>query len=445
MASGMSELTLVPAGRRSGWAYADVVFAALLLTVAGTALAAYNVGPVPIQWLAQFLVFATVVLVGLRHLYPVPGSGLFVCIFAWALVVTLGNALLYEYGRMMPELVTSSYPLFIALRFIALLSFAAAVALVYWLLREGYRDRVVRAVVVIGTLTAGAALYIYIAQIYGWWEPGRTRLGTGGAEQAVLSTYAFHRAMGTFREPSHLAEWLVVPFFLCFITDARWKHVCMVVIGAALLLTGSLTGIIGVTAGLLGAVALTNPFRGGKLKAVLQVGFAAAVAVVVFNLVVVGYSSDSKGLFAVLMERIEPILWGEGMASTNRSYAFDYVAERPVPLAGVGLGHANLVFSAHFGLGLVGSFVSLYFNHLHSAGIVGLALLLAYLGRPVVQAVLLPAGRRDHEVTMLLAAYLGWLVMFAVHSEELSIMFGVVFALLVFEVRERTAGGRRTG
>jgi hypothetical protein len=442
MVSGMSEAFPALRVRRPGWRYGDVAFGTLVLTITGTALAAYNVGPVPVQWLAQSLVFGTVLLLGLRYLYPVPGSALFACIFAWALAVTLVNSLLRDYGSLMPQLVTSSYPIFIALRFVALLSFAATVYLVYWLLREGYRDRVVRAVVIIGTATAALALYIYVAQLYGWWEPGRTRQGTGAAEQVTTFTYAFHRAMGTFREPSHLAEWLVVPFFLGFLVSGRLRHVSMIVIGGALLLTGSLTGIMGAVAGLGAAMVLTNPFRRGQLKVMLQAVLVGAVAVVVFNLFAAGYYAESKGLFGVIAERLEPILWGEGMAASNRSYVYTYISDEPLRVVGVGLGHSNIEFSAHHGFSLMGSFVSLYFNYLQAVGVVGLGLMLIYLGFPVVRAVGLPGKRKNRDLTILLAAYVAWLVMFAVHAEEPGIMFGVAFALLVYETGARRGPDR---
>jgi hypothetical protein len=40
---------------------------------------------------------------------------------------------------------------------------------------------------------------------------------------------------------------------------------------------------------------------------------------------------------------------------------------------------------------------------------------------------------------LLMAAYLGWLLMFAVHSEELNLVFGIVFGMMAFEGR-RAAG-----
>jgi hypothetical protein len=437
----MSEHTLdlpAAAGRRAGFALGDVILGAFALSVAGTALGAYNLGPVPVQWMAQLLVIGVAVLLGLRHLYAVPGSGLFAVLVTWALVVTIANAAIGDFGMRMPPAATTSYPLFIVLRFMALFAFIAVVFITYWLLREGHRDRVVRILVIGGSMVAAAAIYIYVAQLYGWWEPLRSRLGTSGGEQPTVFTYAFHRALGTFREPSHLAEWLAVPLFLSFAHPGRTRYLHVMLIGTALLLTGSLTGILGVVAGLTGAIVLTNPFRAGGAKLLLQVAGALALALAVFSRVAVSYVGEGAQLLEVIEERLAPVLMGGGMGASNRDYVFEYMASRPIPLVGEGLGNANIVFSEALGSPVVASFVSLYNNYLMSLGVVGVLLLAVFLLRPVVGALRIPPARRDVRLRLVLAGYLTWLLMFAVHSEEPAFMFGVVFALLAFEAREGT-------
>lgn len=433
--------------RGGGISYERAALLALVLTFAATALGAYNVGPLPVQWLAQALVIGAAALLSLHHLYRVPGMGLFACLLAWALVVTLANAALRDFAGRMPEMATTPYPVFITLRFLAFLSFAGTVFLVYWLLVRGHQERIVRWIVWIGTAMGAVALYVYVAQLNGWWEPVRSRMGTGGGEQATVFTYAFHRAMGTFREPSQLAEWLVLPFFLSFTYRSRIPWAPTICMGSALLLTGSLTGIVGTLAGLLGAVILTNPFSAARLRLLAQVTLALAVSMVVFDRLAMAYGPAKVGLFEVLQERLEPILFAGGMEESNRGYIYEYVASQPFPVFGAGLGNANIVFAEHQGNPLMVSFISLYHNSLFSVGLVGLVLLAAFLVRPLLGVRRVPSHARDRRFLVLLAAYVAWLVMFGVHSEELAIPFGIVLALLTYEVQQRSAppAGLATG
>jgi O-antigen ligase len=296
----------------------------------------------------------------------------------------------------------------------------------------GHREALVRRIVWIGTATALAGVYIYFAQVQGWWEPGRSRLGTDGGEQTTLFAYAFHRAMGTFREPSHFAEWLVIPFFLSFAHKGRGKNLHTAAMAAALLLTGSLTGILAIASGLAGALALGNPFRGGRLKVPLRLALAAGAGLVLFNAVAVTRAGETADLLKVLTSRIEPILEG-GVGQSNRYYVYDYVASQPIPIVGAGLGHAQMQFSLEHGSTVITSFLSLYLNALFSVGVPGLAMLLLLLAFPVVGLARQRRYRTHPELMPLMAAYLGWLVMYVVHSEELSLVFGVLFALVAWE------------
>jgi hypothetical protein len=410
---------------------------------AGTALGAYSLGPIPIQWLTQFGLLGVAACLLLANRLPAfPGVGVLALLTGWAAVVTLGNLMLRDYPALMPAQATAPYPIYMALRFLNLLAFIAAVALTFWLLRQGYRETLVRRIVWIGTLAALAGIYIYFAQVQGWWEPGRSRLGTDGGEQTTNFAYAFHRAMGTFREPSHFAEWLVIPFFLSFAHKSRWKGLHTAAMAAALLLTGSLTGMLAIVGGLTGALALGNPFRGGRLKVPLRLAAVAVVGFILFNAVAVGNNvGETADLVKVFSTRIAPILEG-GMGQSNRYYVYDYVGSQPIPLVGAGLGHAQLSFSLAHGASVVTSFLSLYLNTLFSLGVPGLALLLLLLGVPVVRLARQHRYRTSPELMPLMAAYLGWLVMYTVHSEELTLVFGVLFALMVWE---GTAQGQARG
>ena len=151
----------------------------------------------------------------LKYGIPKPiGFRIFWLFFLWAMLVTAASTVSHDYASFMPLGATTPYPVFILLRFFTLLSFVASVYVALWLLQQGCREHVIKAVVTIGCFISVAALYIYAAQIYGLPELPRNRLGTAGGLQAIRFTYDFHRAIGTFREPSLLAAWLIVPLFL---------------------------------------------------------------------------------------------------------------------------------------------------------------------------------------------------------------------------------------
>lgn len=427
----------VPLERLTEVSYDRAGVAVFTALFAGTALAAYAVGPIPIQWLVQLTAIgvAGFLILG-RRLPPVPGLGPFPWLLGWAAVVTLGNAMLRDYPALMPELATSPYPVYVALRFMNLLSFAGAAALTYWVVRRGHREVMLRRIVWIGGATALMGIYIYFAQVNGWWEPGRTRVGTTGGAQTTVFAYAFHRAMGTFREPSHFAEWLVMPFLLSFTYRGRGRIVFIGVMAGALLLTGSLTGIAGVVGGLGGAVVLGNPFRPKRLKMVASLVLAGVLGLVAFNALVVGKGDNPTNVIQVFSDRIAPILEG-GMGESNRGFVFEYTASKPVPLVGAGMGNGNLIFTSETGSPSISSLLSLYINTWFSLGIPGVALVVLLVGLPVLKLARQRRYRTQPELMPLMAAYLGWLLMFTVHSEELTLTFGILFGLMAWEGSRR--------
>jgi len=407
----------------------------------GSALEAYNIAFVPIEWLIKVGLIAVVLFLGFtRGVYIVPGSRVLLSFFFWALLVTAANSLFTDYASIMPSLATTPYPIFISLRFLNILSFVSALYLTWWLLVKGYKDRVIKWTVVIGFIFALLAIYIYIAQIYGFPELPRTRMSTGGQTDAyrlVRFSYAFHRATGTFREPSHLAEWLVLPFLLS-LGLARYRKsffLYATLIGAVILLTGSLTGIIGTAIGLLGAMLFSMFFNfRGKSISFFYVTLSFLFALGIFYVVSVPYEEGTKSIFHVILERLTPVI-EKGLEGTNRAYIYQYLANVPFPIFGYGLGHANLLLSKYLGIQFVGAYLNLYVNTLFSTGIIGLVLLCLFVLSPVIRAItILRKTHPTNRLLLILAAYFSWLVMFAVRAEELGIMFAVAFALLAHEI-----------
>lgn len=398
-------------------------------------LAAYSVGPLPLPWIGKFLVLAFAIgLLGVSRLPLYPSATIVVLFVLWNWLSTAVGTLQTDYAQLMPPLATSDYLLFLTLRLTNLMAFAAVVFLVWWLCAHGYRAQVIRAIVLLGTLLAAIAIYIYIAQIAGLPEPARTRVGTSGEGQATVFTYAFHRAMGTFREPSHLAEWLVAPLLLSFVSRRSSVAADKLLMGAALLLTGSLTGLAGFAAGL--AVGLSVGFLFGQVRwrTVFGLGVLLLVAGAGFRIIARDYDDGGADLFRVVVDRIGPIL-EYGAEASNRGNIYSYMGEMDLTLTGVGLGNANLVLSEYLGSQATASFLSLYFNTASATGLVGLTLLILLVSMPVIALFLRRGLRTDDGAPWLLGAYVAWLVMFSVHSEELNTLFGVIFALVVYAAR----------
>jgi hypothetical protein len=402
--------------------------------VFGSGLDAYNLGTVPITWLVQTAVIgqALHLLSTRRPPLPTAFSGFFLWLL-WLMAVTLYSWIdtnLYE--QMMPPLSTTPYLVFVLLRFLSIFSFLATAFIVYAFCQQGYSVQLIRSVVLCGSLHACAAFYIYLAQRYGLPEPERNRMGGNGWDQVTTFEYAFHRAMGTFREPSQMAQWLVVPLFLSQFGQKKLSWLASTLIGSALLLTGSLTGILAGFAGIVAGLILTNPFHQSNRKLMLRVGLLIGVMFLIFGFFAFSYDDGDVSLSDALMKRINPILFEGGMKESNRDYVFLYFETEPVPWFGVGLGNANLDMTSSLGLDVVASMLSLYFNTMYAGGIVGSALLFYAMFLPVYKAIRNIKNAERTFLTITIAAYCAWLVIFSVLSEEPHFMFGVAVGLLAY-------------
>lgn len=395
-------------------------------------LAAYSLGPLPLPWIGKFLVLAMAIgLLGVSRLPLYPGATLVVLVVLWGCLATVVGSLRMDYAQLMPPLATSSYLMFVILRLTNLMAFAAMVFLVWWLCANRYRVQVIRVVVLLGSVLATIAIYIYVAQITGLPEPARTRVGTSGEEQATMFTYAFHRAMGTFREPSHLAEWLAAPLLVSFASRRSSVSVEKLLMGIALFLTGSLTGLVGFAIGLAVVVSVGILLGQIRWRTVFGLGVLLLVAGAGFSIIARDYGDGSADLFRVVVDRIGPII-EYGIEASNREYIYSYMGETDLTLVGVGLGNANLMLSEDLGSQATASFLSLYFHTAIATGLVGVTLLILLLFVPVITLFLRRGLRIDDGALWLLGAYVAWLVMFSIHSEELNSLFGTVFALMAY-------------
>lgn len=416
---------------------AILAFSVLLIV---NALGAYSIINIPFEWLSQAGFVAVIIFLLIdRNLYIVPGSKILFSLFFWAIIVTSVNIFFKDYISLMPTLSTTSYPLFVCLRFIKLLSFIAAIYLTYWILAKGERHSVIKWTVIIGTVVSIIAIYYYFVWVYGLPAPIPNRLSTGGnlPTKFGIYTYAFHRATGTFREPSHLAQWLIVPFFLSFIYCEKKFNAYAIIMGATILLTGSMTGIIGGIIGFVAAVIITNVFKLNNLKMLIRVIVLTLIVLIIFNVLVISYTAEKINIFKIINNRLSPILFKGGMVQSNRGYVYKYISNNPPSLLfGSGLGNSNILFSQYLNNDLICSFLSLYFNYLYSIGVLGIILLCIFLFNPVIKVMLSKKIRQDSQIIFIVAPYISYLAMFAVHSEEFTIMFAIIYALMIYEIRK---------
>ena len=411
-----------------------------------SALQAYAILSVPIQYIAAIASCWFVLFLRIKYgRLPVAHLWLLVPLFAWAIVVTSFSSAVHDYASKMPVLSTTSYGVYIFLRFLNLATFAAVTCLVTFVARRRGLRLLVERVVQIAVLISVVGLYLYYAPLVGLPEPPRTRNATQGGEQALLSTYyAFHRAMGTFREPSHFAEWLMAPFCFAFLYTGLKRIISLAFIGTALLLTGSLTGIFGIIGGVVAAGIIVYRGRVTLLKAVPAAAVSIAIVGILFASLVRTYSGKSvrqnANILEVVVDRITPIL-SDGVSVSNRGYVYDYVRSAPTPLLGAGLGNAGLDFAEAIGSSLPGTFLSMYFNTYYSLGPIGLTILIIFLLAPIARTTLRPFRERKR-LFWFLAGYIAMLISHGVHSDEFNFMTALTFAALCFSIDSLDQGGR---
>lgn len=401
------------------------LFAALF---ACTGLAAYNIGPVPLPWLAEagFVALAAALVLFTNRVRLVPGGGALFLFVAWTLFVQTLNA--GRFGALLPRGATLSYTSFVLVRYLNVLAFAAVLYLTYWLLTEGKGPELMRWIARIGVAIALAGIYIYIAQQYGLPEPPRTRVGTAGAAQVLF--FGYRRALGTFREPSHLAEWLVLPLFLSFAIPRRLARLSSIIIGTALLLTVSLGGIASCVGGVLGGLLLSNPFKPRNFKLLIAIALGLGLLLYAAQMTSVGLTGQS--VYSVLNVRTLEILEG-GVGNSNRAYIADFVDSFPPPVLGYGLGNANIYVASKLGIDLIVSFLSLYVNVAYSSGIIGLLLLSIFMAQPIIRNAIVSTDRKKRRPIAILMGYVAYLFVFAAGPEELSVAFAVIAAFLLYD------------
>jgi hypothetical protein len=411
-----------------------LLISALFLNTVG----AYNIGPVPLTFLSTVLFIASSILFLKRGKISAPLIAYIIIGYLILGVATLifNNSI---YGAPeMPLEASSPYFVYVFLRVLNLLGYISAIIAAYNLVLDGLLGKIVRAHIVIMVFVTLSAAYIYIAQIYGLWEPLRTRIGTGGQDytaERVEFQYLFHRATGTFREPSHLAAWLATTLIFILPQANRFRTNLgkILLIGASLIiiiLSGSLLGIISFVSG----VIILTVYNKNYLK-------LNAVYILILFPVLIWVTNLFFGLdfISALIPRLEKLYYG-GVSETNRGYIYDYFIKYPPSVIGQGIGNGALVFSGITQNQLVSAIINLFLNAWYDAGIIGLLSFISLLLWPFV-IVIKKTGLKDPLIAGCFAAHVAWVVVYLGLLPELSayqaVNMGIFFGYIKLKYNKK--------
>jgi hypothetical protein len=426
---------LFSTGRPQQTPITRLVFQSFVFLYFLSGLAAYKFGPIPFSWLAQFgfIALAVGVIFYTDRIRPLPGAVLLALFLVWAFIVTAVH--IDDFSGAMPKLATLPYWAFIVFRYLGIISFISALYVTNWLVSEGMGRELLRWIVLCAVVICVFSLYLYLAHMFNLPEPSRNRAGTAGAEQATKFSgegFFYNRAVGTFREPGHLAEWLILPFFLSFAFRERWDKIRTYVITGTIALTVSMMALFCIVSAGLGGLILTRPFSKRTIKIVGAAVFVGGVIFMLLSSIQVGtMGEETVTIGTIVQSRVGSILFG-GIGASNRNYVYQFMADNPFPALGMGIGNGNLLFAHVLGNDTIVAFLSLYLFTLYGAGYPGMILLGAFLLRPIVQYVW-SFKRTIPVVPVILMAYIGYLVASFVASEELSTWFGISTGLFACE------------
>lgn len=256
----------------------------------------------------------------------------------------------------------------------------ALVAYVFW-----YSYRITRAMVpqfakmivdlmiAVGVVVAVVALCDYIAAKLGYSLFVRNSLGTDYGEIPVkFIYYSYHRAMGSFREPSHFGAYLMPLYFIAL---ARGRLIAAVVICTAAILSLSLIVYFSALLSII-VVAMWMLVCGGGGRQkfwLISVGVSALASTLLAWCLIYGYDATTGGYFQSrlnLVSQSQEVIPG-------RDYVFHYLLSRPVEIFGQGLGYSSFDIANFLGATRPASFLSLIFYLYASVGVLGLVLAIA--------------------------------------------------------------------
>jgi hypothetical protein len=413
----------------------------LFITLLLNSLASVSIFSIPITWLGMlFQLTLSMYLVNWKVSKSVPiiyfFIYLFIALFSWIIFA------IFNFSEInMPLFATTNYLSFIILRFSTILVFFISIIFIFNCLETYTLNRVINLILNISFFVALYAIYTYFAQLFSLPELiPRSRIGTSGNEQSVSFTTAginLQRALGTFREPSHLAEWLMLPLTLSFIINMNvkfqiYKKISIVL---AIILSVSLSAILSITIGFF--LALFLFFVVTKFKIFTKRMLINIFLFIFFLFIVILYISSLKDniISDVLFTRLDSLL-SDGLFESNRGSIYVNLKDMDLSFLGYGPGNANLILTKVDGSPALVSFLSLYLNNLYSIGIFGFIFFLIIIFFPIFSLRKISLNNSRKYLFPLLWGYCSFLISFFVHSEEFNLMFSFSYTLLLFISKE---------
>lgn len=437
----MAEVTLssptVPASRRLP--IREFAYFSLATMLVLDALEGYAIAGVPLPWLGMALAIPVILVQATyQRLRAPPGVMLYLVLVVWLFANTMVASMLGPYAEMHPSTATTPYAGFVLLRGYSFLGYLLVLILVYNFAITDTRQRLVDFIVWLGVAVTLYAVYVFIAARVGLPVLPQSRYGTGeaGAQSGgAIGQFGdgnerfLVRVVGSFREPSFMAVWLIVPFFLSLTRGKGAMNWRTLVIAMGILGTGSLTTAVTLPIGFLLALVLMNPFRRQSLFILLGVTVGIGVLFLAIDLafrLYLGFHQEF-GLLTQFSDRLERITAG-GVAASNRGYAYDKFFDSEFSLVGIGLGNAHIYYSR--GAATPVSFLSLYIHIWFAAGAIGLGLLVLYILSPIA-LLMLRSGARTPDTVWLVATYLAWIIVYFGTAESFSMMPAMITGLLL--------------
>jgi len=398
-------------------------------------LAAYNILMVPVPWLSYFISTLLLIVFVMRKslTIAVPNYMFILILYVFFALFVLGKNTVTNQAFEMPSQATLPYIPFLLVRLFLLVGYIFTVVAVYSMsLLYGTRT-IVKILIVALAVIAFSSLYIYISPLFGLWEPSRNRIGTGGQDfttTQITFSYGFYRALGTFREPGHLAAWIVgIFFFTSSISSSKHNTRNLLVAVLAIIviiLSGSLLGFIALATGIL-VMLITGRFKFSFRSFLYLLALVAGgmAVIYVFNIDFVG----------TLSPRIEALL-SYGPSATNRFHVWKYFLEVQPPLLGFGLGNSNIKLSSYLGNSLMSSHLSIFLGSWYSLGYIGVLLVTLYLAFPFISVKTWKMARRDAILAACMASLASWLVFYSGNNEEFALIHAVIVGVFFGRLRE---------
>ena len=440
-------------------------------------LDAYSIFSIPLSWIGISVLVITFIVNFYSGWRTDMGraSPLKLWVF-YVIVLTLVQAIISD--ESLPKYASTTFGQYISLRLLKVFAFLIAIWVVHLLNDYLTKEQIITSIAYVGLAISILSLYSYFSYIFDLPDFPRTRPGSGGWTQPIKKACSVLRNYGTFREPSFLAVWVapIIPLVFYLARRKRYWYYLSVIPVLCLVLTRSLTGIIGLILTFI-AITLYNFLKTKEIniKLLLPVVFVFVASFLGNSLtykfpaldpsMCPPYPSDqcdcsiyedeldlaknSENIISSVFSRFSLIASSGLDAFQNTSFLRNYISENGLTIFGQGMGLSNISLSyaadeatkkvkdgqvVFRNPGQVVSFNNLFANLLMSTGMFGFFWFM-YILSSVIRDLLI---RKDELSQYMMAHFFLILFMFFFQAEELSILLGVSLGLI-------TAIGRDDG